>query len=100
MTTKKAYRADLGDVLSVEVNCGLDGVLTDPELVTLQVIDPDGNGFSYNTEEGSVSQSSTGVFYHNVTFNLSGTWRWRYEVFGDVQGADTGEVFVPETVWG
>lgn len=95
-----AKRFDLGDRAHLLVECGYSGTPTDTDLVTLQIIDPAGGRFSYNSVEGTVTHSGTGTYYYDLTLYDSGTWSWRWSTTGAVQGADTGEIFVPETVWG
>lgn len=77
---------DIGDVVKLTGTFkNASGTLTDPDTVTLTVLEPDGT-----TSTPTASSSSTGIWTANVTIDQSGTWRYRFEGTGAVVTAEEG----------
>lgn len=66
------------------------GTLTDPTTVTLKHEDPSGNETSLTYAGGTVTKSSTGIYYADVTVDESGTWKYKWIGTGTVAQADEG----------
>jgi hypothetical protein len=75
------------------------GVPTDPTMVSLQIIRPDSTELVYNwpsqgAGDGVLDREATGRFYHDLTLDAFGKWRWRLLSTGAVETSDKGELYV------
>lgn len=76
---------DIGDVVRVRATFTQDDVAIDPTTVTLVVLEADGTTSTTYTYAGStVTRSSVGVYYVDVTVGSSdqGTWYTRWTTTG------------------
>jgi hypothetical protein len=82
---------DIGDSLRITVTfTGLDGAVADPTTVVLRLRAPDGT-----TTMPSVTKTSTGVYFADLTLTASGEWKYRWiGTGGDCTAADEGRISV------
>lgn len=78
-----ALHVDVGDVVLLDAEFVVGSSLTDPTLATVIVKDPSGV-----TSTPSVAHSGTGTFSAEVTVDMAGTWRVRWEGTGAAAGAE------------
>ena len=58
----------------------------DPSTVILKVLDPNGSSTSYTYgTDAALIKTSVGDYYRDVTPDMSGRWRWRWETTGTDQ---------------
>lgn len=81
---------DKGDLVRVKATFTVSSVLTDPTTVTLKVKDPDGTISTYTYTGGTITKSSTGVYYKDVSVSNDGAWYYRFEGTGTCQTAAEG----------
>ena len=80
------------EVVRITGKFRVDGVLTNPDTVTLYVLAPDNNEY-----EITVASSVVGIWYGNVDHSASGVgtvdgvWSWRWVATGAAQGAEEGK---------
>lgn len=74
------------------------GVATDPTTVLLTIRKPDDTRLEFGWPDpevdGLLVRESTGRFYQDVTYDLSGTWKYRLEGTGACVAAEEGFVQV------
>jgi hypothetical protein len=69
----------------------LDEVISDPTVVYLKVMNPDGSIDSYEYYAGhtaDIQHPSTGVYYKEITSDQSGEWHYEWRGTGNVVAAD------------
>ena len=81
---------DKGDLVRIHATFTASSVVADPTTVTLKVKDPDGVITTYTYGGGTVTKSSTGVYYKDVSVSNDGMWYYRIEGTGAVQSAGEG----------
>lgn len=81
---------------SARLQCSfyVSSALTDPTTITLQVMAPSGTTTAYTYALAQVTKSGTGVYYKDVTFDVEGTWKYRWVGTGTCIAATEGEVEV------
>ena len=81
---------DRGDLVRLRAEFkNAAGTLTNPTAVVLRVKDPAGAVTTPVTTTGAA-----GVYEHDLSLTLEGTWIYRFEGTGAVQAAEEGEVYV------
>ena len=71
------------------------GVATDPTLVLLHVLRPDGVETAYTYGSGGVvAKSATGEYYALVALDKAGAWAWRWAGTGALIAAAEGTISV------
>lgn len=89
---------DIGDMIRLRgsfVNSA--GVAVDPSSVTLQYrrwFDDTASYTSLVYGVGSIVRASTGEYYHDASFTVSGEWRYRWNGFGDNASAAEGQFMI------
>ena len=78
---------DKGDLVRVKATFTVSSVVTDPTTVTLKVKDPDGTITTYTYAGGTVTKTSTGLYYKDVSVSNDGVWYYRFEGTGACQSA-------------
>ena len=78
---------DKGDLIRVQGTFKVNSVLTDPTTVTLKVKDPDSTITTYTYAGGTITKSSTGIYYKDVSVSNDGAWYYRFEGTGACQAA-------------
>lgn len=68
--------------------------LADPTTVTLTVVPPTASSTAYTYAGGTVTKSTTGVFYRDLTPDAPGEWRIRWVGTGTVAAVEEGVLFV------
>lgn len=68
--------------------------LTDPTTITLSVVSPSAVTTSYTYAGGTVTKSTTGVFYRDLTPDASGEWRCKWTSTGAVAAVDEFVLYV------
>lgn len=80
-----ADRHVVGDTVRITNTFSVAGTPTDPTTVTLVVTDPSGNTEGTYTYGGAtITKSSTGVYYKDLTVDEVGTWLYRWTGTGTV----------------
>lgn len=77
----------------------VNGTATDPTTVTLKVQDPTGAETTYTYALSQITKSTTGIYYKDLTLNISGYWHYRWEVTGAVVASDEDKVFTKFSVF-
>lgn len=80
---------DKNDTVRLTGTFTVSGSATNPTTVTLTVRDPSGNLDTYAASD--MTNSSTGVYYKDVSIDQSG--KWYYEFLGTGAVATAGENF-------
>ena len=89
-------RTIVGDTVHLETGFYVDGTLTDPTTVTLVVTDASGNTEgTYTYAGGTVTKSSTGVYYKDLAVDEDGVWEYKWTATGTVADVSDGTF----TVW-
>lgn len=88
---------DIGDVVRLTGTFTVGGAATDPTTVALTVQDPSGNDGAYTYAGGTVTKSSTGIYYKDVTLDEAGWWFYRWVGTGDCAAAGEGWFEVRES---
>lgn len=88
---------DKEDLVRLTGNFYVSDVLTDPTAITLLVISPDRVTGTYTYAAAELTQSSTGIYYRDVSLDQVGRWDYRYEATGTVQAAEDGRLMVRRT---
>ena len=53
----------------------VDGTLTDPTTVALEVREPSGTTTTYTYANATVSKENTGIYFKDVVLNTEGVWK-------------------------
>lgn len=72
----------------------------DPDTITLKLIPPGETvptSYVFGTDP-EIKRLSRGVYVGDVTLNVIGSWRWRWEVTGELDGATEGRVLVKRSI--
>jgi hypothetical protein len=69
---------DIGDSIRLTGTFRVSGVLTDPTTVTLTVTDPSSNVSTYTYALAQVTNSSTGIYYYDLTVDEAGLWKTKW----------------------
>ncbi len=81
---------DVGDkVRLTNTFTDTDGNAADPTAIAAAVKDPEGTTTQFDYA-GTITKSSTGVYYIDVTIDDEGTWSYRWEGTGAVVAAVEG----------
>ena len=90
---------DIGDKVRLTATFkNLNNIEADPTAVTLKVRDPSGTETSY-AYPVAVTRSGLGVYYHDLTFDKSGNWFYRWVGTGDVHTAAEARLRVKDTAF-
>lgn len=68
----------------------------DPTTITIYYKDPSGNITELSGTDSDVTNSSTGVYYTDITIDESGTWIYRFVGTGAAVAADEGYFLVED----
>lgn len=79
---------DKGDKVHLTAKFTVGGVLTDPTAVICEVKDPSGNVDSYSLAGGTLTRSSLGLYYKDISIDESGDWFYRWEGTGAMEAAE------------
>ncbi len=79
---------DVGDVVRVWGYFTSGSQYIDPDTVSLRVREPDGTVTTY-TYSGSVSRSTTGSYYKDLSVTSAGDWHYKFYSTGDGQAAES-----------
>jgi len=79
---------DKGDLVCLTATFTLASVLTDPTTVTLKVKDPSGNVDTYTLALSQVNNSSTGVYFKNISLDEAGYWYYQWAGTGAVESVE------------
>jgi len=85
---------DVGDVVRVYARFRSGGSFVDPGSVGIKYQDPSGNETSLTYAGGTVSKSSTGVYYADITIDEAGQWYARANATGAYQGSSEDGFYV------
>jgi hypothetical protein len=87
---------DIGDLVRLTGNFkDVNNVLTDPSIITLEVIDPALKQTNYVYGIGNqIVKSSTGIYYTQTSPDQSGKWQYRWLGTGAVTTAEAGFFYV------
>lgn len=97
----------LGSSVTISASFAVDVTPTDPDGLTLKVLDPSGNS-AIDTwpvatlDPTIIVRDSAGEFHRTFTPDVVGIWRWRWEGTGDAGAVTEGQfeitsVFAPQT---
>lgn len=78
----------VGDVVTLDNEFAVDGVLTNPTTTTLTVTKPDGTAAVYTG--GQLTNPSAGVFSKDVTTDQAGTWAYKWVGTGAAADVEDG----------
>lgn len=92
--TTMALEYDLNDSTRPTVTFTVSDVATDPTTVTLTVIPPDKTPLTYTYAGATITKSSTGVYYKDISLNQRGIWYFRFVGTGACEAAVEGTVTV------
>jgi len=90
---------DVGDVVRIYAKFRSSGSYVDPGAVAIKVQDPSGNEATYTYAGGTVSKSSTGVYYYDLTIDEAGQWYARSNATGAYQGSNEDAFYVRTSVF-
>ena len=85
---------DIGDLVRVEAVFSLDTVNTDPDAVTLTIVNPSGEVFVYTDVSPEVFHTASGTFYLEFIPSGHGAWYARWEGFGTVKAAGEDTFYI------
>jgi hypothetical protein len=83
---------DVGDLVRLSVTFTVSSVDTDPTTVALKVKNPAGVVSTYTYALAQVAKDATGKYHKDISLNMSGHWRYRWEGTGTVESA--GDAFM------
>lgn len=83
-----------GQTVTLSCKFTLSGLDTDPDTVSLVVMDPESITTTYTYALAEISKTSTGDYSKEVNFDMEGTWRYRWVSTGAVAAATEGEIEV------
>jgi hypothetical protein len=66
----------------------VDGTLTDPTTVTLQILGPGGGETTYTYAGGDITRESLGVFHYDRILDDEGVWKGYMVGTGDCRAAE------------
>jgi hypothetical protein len=89
-----ADRFVAGDTPRLTNSFYVDDVLTDPTTISLAVTDPSGNTDTYTYAGATITKSSTGVYYKDVTVDEDGVWEYTWTGTGTAADIATGSLSV------
>ena len=78
---------DKNDKVRLTARFTINDILTDPTTVTLKIRNLSGVVGTYTYALAQVTKSATGVYYKDISLNLSGEWFYRWEGTGTVEAA-------------
>ena len=85
----------VGDSIRIEVDVtDLADAAADPTEVTLQVRDPDATTTTYTYGGGTVTKSTTGSYYYDLTVDTPGVYLFRWAATGAYVAAEAGSFTV------
>lgn len=88
MTTTPEF--DIGDLPRLEVTFrDAAGALANPGSVALRILKPDGTVITPTPTSDTI-----GVYYYDLSLDLSGWWTYRFIGSGANQASDEGRLFV------
>jgi len=92
MTAINTY--DIGDTIRLRATFTISGAATDPTTITLKVKNNSGTTSTYTYAGGTVSKTSTGIYYKDISLTNDGVWYYRFEGTGAVAAASEGQFIV------
>jgi len=79
---------DVGAVVEAAVDIDVDGVLTDPDALTVKYRDPSGNVVTkVSGTDPEVVRDSTGTYHIDIHAGQKGEWAVRWSGSGQASGA-------------
>lgn len=78
---------DKGDTIRLWAYFKVNSVYTDPTAITLKVKSAAGVISTYTYSGATVTKSSTGIYYKDVSLTDDGIWYYRFEGTGAVAAA-------------
>lgn len=88
-----------GQRVVVEMHVRLAGVPTDPLVMRCLVRAPDGSTSTLTYPDENLTKRDTGFFEANVLLDKPGTWNFRPEAIGTVDGVDEIAVTVADSAF-
>lgn len=88
-----------GQRVLVEIKARLAGVPTDPTVMRCLIRRPDGSQVTLTYPNAELTRKDVGLFEVNVTVAQAGSWRFRGEAAGVVDGIEEIEIAVADTLF-
>lgn len=85
---------EVGDKVRFDLRFTRNGTLVDPATITLKVKDPGAITTTYTYAGGTITKTSTGLYWIEVSAASAGEWTWRAESTGDYATAQQGTYIV------
>jgi hypothetical protein len=82
---------DKGDTIRLWAYFKVSSVYTDPTAIALKVKSAAGVTTTYTYALGTVTKSTTGIYYKDVSLTDDGIWYYRFEGTGTVAAAAEGK---------
>ena len=84
-----------GDGLRLQCTFTISGTKTDPTAISLKVQGPTASSpTEYTYALSQITKGTTGVYYKDITFNVEGTWHYKWTGTGAVAAVDEGDVYI------
>lgn len=84
-----------GATVRMQATFSVSGSNTDPTTVTLKVLPPGSTtATSYTYAGGTVTKSTTGVYYKDLALSTTGTWHYRWIGTGAAAGVAESPIVV------